>query len=623
MEPEPDDPSVTALVIATVTGTNAIRVSAGTASGTVAVTDNGVSLGQFAVAGSIYVYTPAGQSNVNTTLTLDYSKGYFGVPDGVTFAGSGNDKLNVSGGNFAAISDNTITTGAGDILLQPATGSSTKINYEGVVSVTVTSGSSDVSIGVPIGSQDVALKDSGTSGMETLSSSSAQANFTFADPTDTLRVDGNSSSGTEKLSVQPLNPSFDANLAIALVGGDDEVDFASSKALYQGKNVGATAGSIDIQGSPLATSQGGNIAVESITINEAAKGPSGATGSINVFTDGGTAQVAVSPLISVPVNLDGKPVGSPSITSQPAAQTVIPGVQATFSAAAAGDPPATVQWWVSSDQGQTYVPIPGATSSSLVFIAQASDSGKLYRAVFANTKGSAETNAVALTVDVPPTVVTEPTAQTVIAGDEVTFTAGGAGNPPATVQWLVSTDQGRTYAPIPGATSSSLTFVARASDSGKLYRAVFTNAGGTAETNAVDLTVNVPPSPPVIIGEQAIFRRKTNKKGKPVGKAVLQGFTLEFSRPMGSGAGDAADYSLGMVVSKARKKKPARMSPVGITVAYTPSSDAVTVNIAGNQTFANGGLLVVSDAVSSSDGAPLSGSKSFSIGKGGKTIGPE
>ena len=219
-----------------------------------------------------------------------------------------------------------------------------------------------------------------------------------------------------------------------------------------------------------------------------------------------------------------------------------------------------------------------------------------------------------------PLITAQPTAQTVIAGDTVTFTAAATADPAATVQWLVSTDQGQTYVPITGATSTTLSFIAQASDSGKLYRAIFVNSKGPAETNAVTLEVNVPP--PVIIGEQAIFRRKLNRKGKPVGKPVLQGFTLKFSRPMGSGLGDAGEYNLERFASKATHKRSARLTPVGFTVQYSPADETVTLNLAGNQNFADGGLLVVSNAVASSDGATLSGNNTFSIGKGGKTIGP-
>ena len=108
-----------------------------------------------------------------------------------------------------------------------------------------------------------------------------------------------------------------------------------------------------------------------------------------------------------------------------------------------------------------------------------------------------------------------------------------------------------------------------------------------------------------------------------MGKPILQGFTLEFSRPMGTSAGDSVDYSLERIVAKATKKKPAKLKNVGFAVAYSPSDDTVTVKITGNQTFPNGGLLDVSDTVTSADGVTHSGDNAFAIGKGGKTVGPE
>ena len=127
----------------------------------------------------------------------------------------------------------------------------------------------------------------------------------------------------------------------------------------------------------------------------------------------------------------------------------------------------------------------------------------------------------------------------------------------------------------------------------------------------------------MIIGEQPLFHRKTNKKGKPAGKPVLQGFTLEFSRPMGTSTGDSLDYSFRKSVAKATKKKPVKLRNVGFVVAYSPSDDVVTIYIAANQTFPNGGLLDVSDTVTSADGRSLAGTDAFAIGKGGKTIEPE
>ena len=92
---------------------------------------------------------------------------------------------------------------------------------------------------------------------------------------------------------------------------------------------------------------------------------------------------------------------------------------------------------------------------------------------------------------------------------------------------------------------------------------------------------------------------------------------------MGTSAGDSLDYSFERIVAKATKKKPVKLRNVGFVVAYSPSDDVVTIYIAANQTFPNGGLLDVSDTVTSADGASLAGTDAFAIGKGGKTIEPE
>jgi hypothetical protein len=181
---------------------------------------------------------------------------------------------------------------------------------------------------------------------------------------------------------------------------------------------------------------------------------------------------------------------SPAVTVQPASQTVCNGGTATFTAAASGTPTPSVQWQVSTNGGGTFSDIPGANSGTLTFIANASQNANQYRARFTNVAGTATTNAAILTVTSPPVVTTNPLTQTICAGSSVTFTA--ASTPSAPVQWQVST--GGPFTDIPGATSTSLTFVTTAADNGKQYRAVFTNACGTATTTSASLTVNVAPA---------------------------------------------------------------------------------------------------------------------------------
>ncbi len=185
----------------------------------------------------------------------------------------------------------------------------------------------------------------------------------------------------------------------------------------------------------------------------------------------------------------------------------------------------------------------------------------------------------------------------------------------------------------PGAASSSpqsltnvdgtLYFVAQdGSGSNQLWKSDGT-AGGTSIVPA-----QTSPSPtgtpaPTITDERAIFQRRVNKRGKPIGKAVLTGFALQFSRPMAASAVNAADYQLEELPAKAAgKSKLEHLRAVGLTVSYDTSSDTVTINIAGNHSFPKGGTLAVNTAVASAAGKSLGGSSTFAISKGGKIIGP-
>ena len=146
---------------------------------------------------------------------------------------------------------------------------------------------------------------------------------------------------------------------------------------------------------------------------------------------------------------------------------------------------------MSTNGGGTYTAIAGATSSTYVFTTALAQSGSLYRAVFTNSYGStAITTAAALTVNAPPVVTTNPSSQTIAAGKLVTFTAAATGTPVPGVQWQVSTNNGTSFSKIPGATLASYSFTAATTQSGYLYRAVFTNTAGTATTTAAKLTVS-------------------------------------------------------------------------------------------------------------------------------------
>ena len=186
---------------------------------------------------------------------------------------------------------------------------------------------------------------------------------------------------------------------------------------------------------------------------------------------------------------------APTVTTNPVSQSVSSTSNVTFTAAASGNPTPTVQWQQSTDGGATFNNIAGATSTTLNFTAQAGQNGNQYRAVFTNSVGSATTTAATLTVTNGPQITTNPTDQTVNAGQNATFTAAATGSPTPTVQWQVSIDGGATFQNVAGATTTTLTVPnVAASQNGNKYRAVFTNAGGVATTVAATLTVNFAPT---------------------------------------------------------------------------------------------------------------------------------
>jgi hypothetical protein len=204
---------------------------------------------------------------------------------------------------------------------------------------------------------------------------------------------------------------------------------------------------------------------------------------------------------------------APQLTGSPQNQTVAIGSIVAFRAAALSEPTAAVKWQVSTDRGKTFQDIAGATSATLSFTAELGDSGKLYRAVFANGLGSVTSAAARLTVDIPPAVTTNPSSQTVNAGQAVTFTASASGSPQDTVQWQVSSDGGRHFRTIKGATATSLRVTATAGMNGYQYRASFTNPVGFADTSAATLTVDFAPvltaspqSQTIAVGSTVTFR---------------------------------------------------------------------------------------------------------------------
>ena len=93
-----------------------------------------------------------------------------------------------------------------------------------------------------------------------------------------------------------------------------------------------------------------------------------------------------------------------------------------------------------------------------------------------------------------PTITLQPVVRVATAGDAVAFAAVASGDPAPAVQWQVSANGGTTWSNIAGATSTTYSFTTVVGDDGKQFRAVFSNAAGSATTSSATLTVNYAPA---------------------------------------------------------------------------------------------------------------------------------
>ena len=124
---------------------------------------------------------------------------------------------------------------------------------------------------------------------------------------------------------------------------------------------------------------------------------------------------------------------APSITAEPASQTVMAGQTASFSVAASGTAPLSYQW------KKNGVAISGATFTSYTTpTTTSSDNGAQFTVTVSNTAGSVTSSAATLTVSaapVAPSISTQPSSQTVTAGQTASFSVVATGTAPLSYQW--------------------------------------------------------------------------------------------------------------------------------------------------------------------------------------------
>jgi phosphoesterase family protein/putative Ig domain-containing protein/immunoglobulin I-set domain protein/Ig-like domain-containing protein len=178
-------------------------------------------------------------------------------------------------------------------------------------------------------------------------------------------------------------------------------------------------------------------------------------------------------------------VTAPTITTQPASQTLTAGQSASFSVSASGTAPLAYQWKKGG------APISGATSNSYsTGPTTAGENGAIFTVTVSNSAGAATSDPADLTVNpapLAPAITAQPKSVTVTAGQSATFAVTASGTAPLQYQW------NRNGSAIAGAIAANYTITATSTaDNGAKFNVAVTNTAGSLTSNDAVLTVTAP-----------------------------------------------------------------------------------------------------------------------------------
>lgn len=171
--------------------------------------------------------------------------------------------------------------------------------------------------------------------------------------------------------------------------------------------------------------------------------------------------------VRLPVSIDVQPTGS----------TVCQGQAAALAVTASGTPPLTYQW------KRNNVDIAGATESTYAIPSAAAANSGTYTVVVTNSCTSATSQAAALTVKLPPTILVQPVDIAACLNTQASLSVAATGTPPLAYQWR------KDGVDITGATNAALPLAQVNPASAGVYEVIVSNDCGTLTSAAAAVSV--------------------------------------------------------------------------------------------------------------------------------------
>jgi len=184
------------------------------------------------------------------------------------------------------------------------------------------------------------------------------------------------------------------------------------------------------------------------------------------------------------------------ITQQPQPQQAFAGDTVTFTVATFGSLPVSYQWLKNgtslSDGGNVF----GSSSRTLTLTNIGFTDAALYSVAVSNVYGAVpSTNAPLEVMFAPPSVISGPEAQTVLAGSTVTFGVEAGGDGPLSFQWQMNGTNLVNGGNLSGSATPALTLTAVSATNAGMYSVLLSNALDVVSSPGAMLTV-LPVNPP-------------------------------------------------------------------------------------------------------------------------------
>jgi hypothetical protein len=213
---------------------------------------------------------------------------------------------------------------------------------------------------------------------------------------------------------------------------------------------------------------------------------------------------------------------------------------------------------------------------------------------------------------VAPSITTQPTSQTVTAGQTASFTVAATGTAPLSYQWQ------KSGANIAGATTASYTTpVTTTGDSGATFAVVVTNTAGTVTSSAATLTVNpatlvsiavTPANPSIIKGATQQFTATgtfSDSSTQVLSNAVWASATpgvatinaTGLATAVGAGSSTISATVGGITGSTLLTVTPATLVSIAVTPANPSITKGATQQFTATGTFSDSSMQVLTNAV--------------------------